>query len=128
MQANNIKGVWTALITPFKEDESIDWEAFDNLINKQIEGKVTGIVISGTTGESPTLEDNEINELVKRAKKIVNGKCLIMAGTGTNSTKKSINKTKNAVEAGADVILLVNPYYNKPTQEGLYLHFKKSQN
>ncbi len=119
------KGVWTALITPFKVDESIDWEAFDILVDKQIEAKVTGIVVSGTTGESPTLTDEECIELTKRAKEKANGKCLIMTGTGTNDTRKSIEKTKMATLAGADIIILVNPYYNKPTQEGLYQHFKK---
>lgn len=119
-----LKGVWTALITPFKMDGSIDMEAFDKLIDKQLEAQITGLVISGTTGESPTLNDEECCKLIKRAKERVQGKCIIMAGTGTNNTEKSINKTKLAYEAGADMIILVNPYYNKPTQEGLYLHFK----
>lgn len=124
MNKEKLQGVWTALITPFKIDGSIDWESFDKLIERQLEAKVTGIIISGTTGESPTLTDNECVELIKRAKKKVGSKCLVMAGTGTNNTKKSIEKTKMAEVAGADIILLVNPYYNKPTQQGLYLHFK----
>ncbi len=124
MDTNKLKGVWTALITPFNEDGSIDFEAFDVLLDKQIESKVTGIVICGTTGESPTLEDDECILLIKKAKERVARRCLVMVGTGTNNTKKSIDKTKKAEEAGADVILLVNPYYNKPTQNGLYLHFK----
>lgn len=124
MEAKKLKGVWTALITPFQADGSIDLASFDLLIEKQIEAGVTGILISGTTGESPTVTESECTDLVKRAKKKTGGKCLIMVGTGTNNTKKSIDKTKTAEEAGADVILLVNPYYNKPTQRGLYLHFK----
>lgn len=124
MENKKLQGVWTALITPFKEDGSIDWQAYDKLIERQIEANVTGIVISGTTGESPTLTDEECTELIKRAKLKTDGKCLIMAGTGTNNTLKSIEKTKMAEVAGADLILLVNPYYNKPTQEGLYRHFK----
>jgi len=120
-----LKGVWTALITPFKIDGSIDWESFDLLIDKQIEAGIIGLVISGTTGESPTLNDTECYELIKRAKEKVGDKCFIMAGTGTNNTEKSICKTKIASDAGADMIILVNPYYNKPTQKGLYLHFKK---
>lgn len=124
MDKKKIQGVWTALITPFQTDGSIDFESFDKLIDKQIEANVTGIVISGTTGESPTIEDDEFVELIKRAKDRVADKCLIMAGTGTNNTKKSIIKTKLAEEAGADMAIIVNPYYNKPTQKGLYLHFK----
>jgi 4-hydroxy-tetrahydrodipicolinate synthase len=124
MNKEQLKGVWTALITPFNENGSIDWESFDKLIEQQIEAHITGLVICGTTGESPTITDNECIELIKKAKEKTNGKCLIMAGTGTNNTQKSIEKTKKAEEAGVDMIILVNPYYNKPTQQGLYLHFK----
>ena len=121
---NKYNGVWTAMITPFNDDGSIDWNSFENLIDRQIKAKVTGIIISGTTGESPTLSDEECIEMTKRAKIRTSGKCLLMVGTGTNNTKKSIEKTKSAEDAGADIVLLVNPYYNKPTQKGLYLHFK----
>lgn len=124
MEKKKLQGVWTALITPFKKDGSIDWESFDRLIDKQLDAGVVGLVVSGTTGESPTLNDKECCELIKRAKSKVGSKCLIMAGTGTNNTEKSIYKTKIASDAGADMIILVNPYYNKPTQQGLYLHFK----
>lgn len=120
-----LQGVWTALITPFKKDGSIDWDSFDKLIDKQLDAGVVGLVISGTTGESPTLTDEECILLTKRAKEKCMGKCIVMVGTGTNNTEKSIYKTKIAGEAGADMIILVNPYYNKPTQKGLYLHFKK---
>jgi 4-hydroxy-tetrahydrodipicolinate synthase len=124
MNKQKLQGVWTALITPFKKDGSIDWESFDKLIEMQIIAGVTGLVISGTTGESPTLTDEECVLLTKRAKEKCTGKCIVMVGTGTNNTEKSIYKTKIASEAGADMIILVNPYYNKPTQQGLYLHFK----
>lgn len=124
MDVNKFKKVWTAIITPFNKDGSIDWVAFDTLMDMQLKASVTGIVISGTTGEAPTLTDEEFVELIKKAKEKVKDKCLIMAGSGTNNTKRSIEKTKLAVDAGADAILLVNPYYNKPTQQGLYLHFK----
>jgi len=124
MNKEKYKGVWTALITPFGEDGGIDWVSFEKLIDRQIEAKVAGIIICGTTGESPTLSDEECVEMAKRAKVKTTGKCLLMVGTGTNNTNKSIEKTKKAEEAGADIILLVNPYYNKPTQKGLYLHFK----
>lgn len=124
MNTDKFKGVWTALITPFDEDGSIDLISFDKLIDLQIEAGVTGLVICGTTGESPTITDEECILLIKRAKEKTKDKCLIMAGTGTNNTLKSIEKTKIAEEAGADMVILVNPYYNKPTQKGLYLHFK----
>jgi len=124
MEAKKLQGTWTALITPFKKNGSIDWESFDLLIKRQKEAEVTGILLSGTTGESPTITDAECIDLIKRAKEKAEGKCLIMVGTGTNNTEKSIHKTKEAEKAGADVVLLVNPYYNKPTQHGLYLHFK----
>jgi 4-hydroxy-tetrahydrodipicolinate synthase len=125
MDKNKLKGVWTALITPFREDGSIDFQSFDKLLDIQINAGVTGIVISGTTGESPTLKEEESSLLIKRAKEKTKDKILIMAGTGSNDTEKSIIKTKEAESAGADMIILVNPYYNKPTQEGIYRHFKK---
>ena len=128
INAENIKGVWTALITPFNDDESIDFASYDALVQKQLDAGVTGILVCGTTGESPTITDTETAELIKRTKEKVGNKCLIMVGSGTNSTKKSIEKTKAAYDAGADVVLLVNPYYNKPTQQGLYLHFKTIAN
>lgn len=124
MKKEQLQGVWTALITPFKKDGSIDFESFDKLIEMQLEAHITGVVISGTTGESPTLNDKECCELIQRAKGKIGNKCLIMAGAGTNNTEKSIYKTKLAKDAGADMLILVNPYYNKPTQKGLYLHFK----
>ena len=124
MNTDQLKGVWTALITPFKNDGSIDWQAYETLIDIQLKAQITGLVICGTTGESPTITDQESFDLIKKAKELVGNRCLIMAGSGTNNTAKSIEKTKLAKEAGADLIILVNPYYNKPTQNGLYLHFK----
>lgn len=122
-----IQGTWTAIITPFTEDGSeIDYQAMEGLVERQIEGGVTGILVIGTTGESPSLDKKESVELIKKTKKMIGGRCLLMAGSGTNNTKKTIKKTKAADKAGADVIMLVNPYYNKPTQKGLYRHFKKS--
>ena len=124
MDTSQFKGVWTALITPFTNDHKIDWEALTKLIEHQIAGGVTGIVVLGTTGESPTITSKEATKLIKRAKKIINGRCLLMAGTGSNCTQTSIEKSIKAEKAGADCLLVVNPYYNKPTQHGLYLHFK----
>jgi 4-hydroxy-tetrahydrodipicolinate synthase len=118
------KGVFTAIITPFKEDESIDEEALKKLIDFNIEGGVSGIVPCGTTGESPTLDHEEHGRVIEIVVKHVNKGVPVIAGTGSNSTKEAIEMTKHAEEVGADACLLVNPYYNKPTQEGLYRHFK----
>jgi 4-hydroxy-tetrahydrodipicolinate synthase len=117
-------GVYTAIITPFNNDESIDYDALTKLIEFNIESGVAGIVPCGTTGESPTLNYNEHNELIKFVVKTVNGRVPIIAGTGSNCTKEAVEMSKKAETDGVDALLLVNPYYNKPTQEGLYLHFK----
>jgi len=121
-----LQGTFTALITPFKEDESIDWEALKKLIQFQIDGKVDGLVPCGTTGESPTLNHKEHREVIefttKEAKKI-NPDIKIIAGTGSNSTSEAIALTEYAASVGADYALVVNPYYNKPTQAGLIQHF-----
>ncbi len=124
MENKQFHGTWTALVTPFDNNGDIDYPSFELLIKQQVDAGITGILIGGTTGESPTLGDEELINLIQHAKRLVNNRCLIMVGCGTNCTKKSIAKTKNAQTAGADVLLVVNPYYNKPTQQGLYLHFK----
>src|SRR3989338_5271280 len=118
------KGVYTAIVTQFKEDESLDKKSFKKLIDFQIENGITGIVPCGTTGESPTLSHKEHDKVIELAVKHVNKRVAVIAGTGSNSTAEAIRLTKHAEEAGADACLLVNPYYNKPTQEGLYRHFK----
>lgn len=117
------QGTFTALVTPFKEDLSIDWDAFDRLVESQIAGGVEGIVPCGTTGESPALDHEEQLELVKRCVKLAKGKCVVLAGTGTNSTKSTIANSQAAARAGADAVMVVVPYYNKPTQEGLRRHY-----
>jgi 4-hydroxy-tetrahydrodipicolinate synthase len=122
MDTSKLKGVWTALITPFTADNEIDWSALAKLVENQIAGGVTGILVIGTTGESPTLTDKECKELIHRTKELIDGRCLLMAGSGCNCTAKSIKKSSEACEA--DCLLIVNPYYNKPTQKGLYSHFK----
>jgi len=124
MNKKKIQGVWTALITPFNKNEKIDYVSLEKLVISQVKAGVKGILINGTTGESPTLDDNEVIEMIKFVKKKIDKKCFLMVGSGTNNTKKSIKKTIQVTKAGADIILLVTPYYNKPTQEGLYLHFK----
>jgi len=120
-----LKGVYTAIVTPFKLDGSLDEETFRNLIEEQIKAGVTGIVPCGTTGESPTLDfENEHNRVIEIAVDQVKGRCEVMAGTGSNSTREAIELTKHAKKAGVTSSLQIVPYYNKPTQKGLYEHFK----
>lgn len=115
---------YTALVTPFKNNQ-IDEKAFSNLIEFQIKNDVDGIVPCGTTGESPTLSHEEHNRLVEIAVKVANGKVKVMAGTGSNSTSEAVAMTNHAKKIGANSCLIVAPYYNKPTQEGIYQHFKE---
>ncbi len=117
------KGTYTALVTPFQADESIDWRAFDALVDAQIEGGISGLVPCGTTGESPTLTDDEQLALVKRTIERAKGRVPVIAGTGSNSTRHAIRLSKAAEDAGVDAVMVVTPYYNKPTQEGLWRHF-----
>jgi len=123
MSRLSFEGTYTALVTPFKDDQSIDWDAFDRLVEGQIAGGVQGIVPCGTTGESPALDYEEQLELVKRCVKLAKGKCTVVAGTGTNATKSTIAASQAAERAGADAVMIVVPYYNKPTQDGLRDHF-----
>lgn len=114
-----------ALVTPMKMDESVDYEALENLIEFHIKSKTKAIVAMGTTGESATFDIDEHCEVIRFVIEKVNGRIPVIAGTGANSTSEAIDLTKCAKDAGADACLLVTPYYNKPTQEGLYLHHKK---
>jgi 4-hydroxy-tetrahydrodipicolinate synthase len=118
------EGVYTALITPFKKDGSLDEETYRTLVQRQIDAGVAGIVPCGTTGESPTLTLEEHEHVIDIAVKLAKGKCTVIAGAGSNSTAEAIRLSQHAQEAGADAVLSVNPYYNKPTQLGLYYHFK----
>ncbi len=117
------QGVYTALITPFKNGK-IDERAFQSFVEWQIKEGVHGLVPCGTTGESPTLSHAEHQRVIELCVEAANGKVPVMAGTGSNSTDEAIAMTKFAKKAGADGVLSVAPYYNKPTQEGIYLHFK----
>jgi 4-hydroxy-tetrahydrodipicolinate synthase len=118
-------GAYTALVTPFTQDgNAVDWQAYERLIEGQLEARVTGLVPCGTTGESPTLSDAEQRELVARAAKLSRGRATVVAGVGTNNTKKSIENARAALEAGADGVMAVMPYYNKPSQDGLFAHIK----
>jgi 4-hydroxy-tetrahydrodipicolinate synthase len=122
----SLHGVFTALVTPFSSDaSSIDFEAYEKLLAQQIEGGVSGLVPCGTTGESPTLSDAEQRELVARTVKFARGRVPVIAGSGSNSTKKAIEASRAAVEAGADGVMVVMPYYNKPSQEGLFRHISE---
>jgi 4-hydroxy-tetrahydrodipicolinate synthase len=117
------KGAITAIVTPFKNG-SIDEESFRSLIEFQIENGINGIVPCGTTGESTTLSHEEHDRVIEITIEAVKKRVPVIAGTGSNSTAEALRLTKHAYEAGADGALLVCPYYNKPTQEGLYQHFK----
>lgn len=122
MKAQALTGTYTALVTPFTDDQ-LDVAAFKKLIQLQIRARVDGIVPVGTTGESPTLDYAEHLEVIRLAVKFAGGKLKVMAGTGGNSTKEAIYLTREAEQLGADASLQVAPYYNKPTQEGLFQHF-----
>lgn len=128
METNHVQkafvGTHTAIITPFAKNGSVDWKAFEFLINKQINAGVDGIVFVGTTGESPTLTHQEHNEILYRSVELVDGRCSVIHGTGSNATQESLDFAKIAAKAGADAQLVVNPYYNKPTQAGLKAHFE----
>jgi 4-hydroxy-tetrahydrodipicolinate synthase len=113
----------TAMVTPFKEDGSVDYDAAGELAQMLVKDGSDGVVVSGTTGESPTLSDAEKIELVRVVKDAIPGKNVV-AGTGSNDTHHSVELSKLAMKAGADALLAVVPYYNKPPQEGMYQHFK----
>ena len=117
------KGAITAIVTPFKENGDLDEESLRNLVQFQIKNKIEGIVPCGTTGESPTLDYEEHEKVIEIVIDAAKGKAPVIAGTGSNSTREAIEMTKKAAESGADASLQVCPYYNKPTQEGLYRHF-----
>ena len=117
------RGTFTALVTPFR-DGGIDVSALEDLIEKQIAAGITGIVAIGTTGESPTLSHEEREQVIRVAVTKANKRCLVLAGTGSNATQHAIEDTKRAEKLGVDAALLVAPYYNKPSQEGLFRHFK----
>ncbi|MCK9199733.1 MAG: 4-hydroxy-tetrahydrodipicolinate synthase [Gallionella sp.] len=119
-----IKGSIVAIVTPMHEDGSLDLASFRALIDFHIEQGTDGIVVVGTTGESPTVDVEEHETLIAEAVKHVAGRIPVIAGTGANSTKEAIELASFSKKAGADASLTVVPYYNKPTQEGLYLHFK----
>ena len=117
------KGAITAIVTPFDKNENVDEDSLRNLLEFQIKNKIDGIVPCGTTGESPTLSHEEHSRVVELAIDTSNGRVPVIAGSGSNSTNHAIEMTKNALDLGANASLQVCPYYNKPTQEGLFRHF-----
>lgn len=117
-------GSMVALVTPMQENGELDYEALDRLIEFHIENRTDAIVAVGTTGESATVDEREHCEIIRHTVDRVRGRIPVIAGTGANSTREAIDLTRCAMQAGADACLLVTPYYNKPTQEGLYLHHK----
>lgn len=123
-KAEIFKGVGTALITPFKDDK-IDFAALERLIERQIDAKVDALVIGGTTAEAATLSDEERYELFKVAKNVTRQRCKLIFGTGTNDTKIAIRHTEFASKLGCDGVLVVTPYYNKGTAEGVIKHYEK---
>ena len=120
-------GSFTAIVTPLKNNK-VDFDAYKKIIDMQIEAGITGIVPCGSTGESATLSHAEHDEVIQKAVEFSKGKLKVIAGTGSNSTAEAIRLSKHAQEVGCDGVLLVAPYYNKPTQKGLYLHYKEVAN
>lgn len=118
------RGAFTALVTPFREGRP-DLAALEALVDSQIKGKIHGLVPCGTTGESPTLSHAEHLEVVRHTVKVAAGRVPVIAGAGSNSTQEAIALTEGAKEAGADASLQITPYYNKPSQEGLFQHFRR---
>ncbi|CAG0977935.1 MAG: 4-hydroxy-tetrahydrodipicolinate synthase [Rhizobiaceae bacterium] len=119
---SRLDGVFTALVTPFRNGE-VDVGAFEALVERQIAAGVTGLVAAGTTGEAATLRQHEIDDLVARTVRIARGRAMVLAGVGTNDTRTTIDKARLATEAGAEGLLVVAPYYNRPSQAGLVAHY-----
>ncbi len=119
----SFQGTWTALVTPFETGgERVDFGALDRLVEDQIAGGVSGLVPCGTTGEAPTLTDEEQLAVIARVVKVARGRVPVMAGTGSNATAKTIKASQAALAAGVDAVMLVMPYYNKPSQDGMREH------
>ena len=120
----SLRGSMTALVTPFHGDD-VDWPRLDALVDRQIDAGTDWLVPCGTTGESPTLTPSEYERVVEAVIARASGRCPVLVGTGTNSTAEAIRRTKYAASVGAGAALIVAPYYNRPTQEGLFRHFAR---
>lgn len=119
----NLKGSVVAIITPFKNSGKIDYQAYGRLLQFHLRNKTDGILVCGTTGETPTLEVDEYEQIIKFTVDYVQGRVPVIAGTGTNSTAKTIKNSQMAEKLGVDGVLIVGPYYNKPTPQGFYQHY-----
>jgi len=119
-----LKGAFTALITPMKENGDLDYDGFKRLVNFQLEQGIDGIVPLGTTGEAPAMEEGEEEKILRIAMDEAKGKVPVIPGTGSNNTKHMVSSTKRVKDMGADAALVVTPYYNKPNDEGLFRHFE----
>jgi 4-hydroxy-tetrahydrodipicolinate synthase len=120
----DFSGVWTALVTPFLSDKSIDWQSFETLVKRQVEAKVRGIVLCGSTGEANSLLVQEKLSLLKKAKALSSGQIKIMMGTGSSNTEQTLELSKLAIDSGADALLIVTPPYSKPNPQGVLGHFR----
>jgi 4-hydroxy-tetrahydrodipicolinate synthase len=120
-----IEGTYTALVTPFRDEpgQPIDWDALDGLVDAQVAAGVAGLVPCGTTGESPTLSHEEHGEVIERVVRRAAKRTQVIAGAGSNSTREAVGLAQHAERAGADAVMVVVPYYNRPSQEGLFRHF-----
>jgi 4-hydroxy-tetrahydrodipicolinate synthase len=125
MPTLRLEGTYTALVTPFLDEpgQPVDWAGLDALIDAQVAGGITGLVPCGTTGESPTLSHEEHAKVIERTIQRAAGRVQVVAGAGSNSTREAVALVQHAERAGADAVMVVVPYYNKPTQEGIYRHF-----
>src|SRR3979411_2452317 len=124
MKVDWMRGCATALVTPFKSDGAIDEDPLRALVDRQINGGISLLVACGTTGESATMTEAEDQRVIAITVEIARGRARVIAGTGSNSTAVAIEYSQRARELGADAMLQVAPYYNKPTQEGMYAHFR----
>lgn len=121
-----LRGVFVAIVTPFDHNGNLDIDSFNKLVQRLIDEGIHGLVFNGTTGESPTIESDELKRLIQTAQQLSSRsrKIPIIVGTGTNNTTTTLNKTKQAKELGADAALVVTPYYNRPSQQGIIQHFQ----
>lgn len=125
MSKLKLSGVFTAIVSPFNENNEIDYKCLENLIEFQIENNVSGIVVCGTTGETPTLTQSEYRDIIDFVVKKVNKRVLVIAGASSNSTVNAVNNAKICKLLGADAVLVSSPYYNKPTEKGIIMHYEK---
>jgi 4-hydroxy-tetrahydrodipicolinate synthase len=124
MSSLALRGAFTALVTPFLPEGAIDWPAFERLVEHQLKGGVSGLVPCGTTGECPTLTATEQSELIRRTVELARGEVSVLAGAGSNSTAHALELARAAEKAGADGVMVVMPYYNRPSQEGMLRHVR----